>query len=160
MPVQKYPYKVTKLDWYDYISKGEFNIPFRVSVKSPITTQTFGFNTTVGVMLINKETEEVYAIRDSDVLLQEAPEAYNGTSIVTFKMPYYAPIGSYFVVIKYSQRMLTGRTAINTIPTDTKELQVTVLDGFGCPEDIDPTKPIPKEKLEMNFDREVTDENN
>lgn len=28
MAVQKYPYKVTKLKWYDYISRGETNIVF------------------------------------------------------------------------------------------------------------------------------------
>lgn len=28
MAVQKYPYKVTKINWYDYISRGETNIVF------------------------------------------------------------------------------------------------------------------------------------
>lgn len=28
MPIQKYPYKVTKINWYDYISRGESNIHY------------------------------------------------------------------------------------------------------------------------------------
>lgn len=73
MAIQKYPYKVTKIDWYDYISRGEAG-KYYVQIK---TDQVSGYGSITGHRMHTIPTDKSNL---SFTILDTEPYIYNDLS--------------------------------------------------------------------------------
>lgn len=135
MAIQKYPYKVTKIDWYDYISRGETSLIFRFKVVMP-NNKIFNYTEGgyINVVAFDEKNEKVY-ILPNDIINDKGPSEtfpeYNDNSIeIVFAINPNMTPGNYFVQAKIKQKVDRFDTfmSINTVPTDKHELSFTVLD--------------------------------
>lgn len=102
MAIQKYPYEVKKIDWYDYISRGENNIIFTFSIRSQ---QNDVFSMVLGtrfdLIARNVQSGELFLIDNVDV-----------------------------TTIQYHDIQANG-TGVSTVPTNTQDLELTIKDNLG-----------------------------
>lgn len=137
MAVQKYPYKVTKIDWCDYISRGEINVVYKVLITS-YTQNVFDINDITSdwfVQFINNENENVYilsVLKNPDIYMNPDHECI---AEVTFRLPFDIPPGRYNVSFKMLSDNANEKIpyVLNTFPTNLEELQVIVLDTTTMP---------------------------
>lgn len=124
MAIQKYPYKVTKINWYDYISRGETNIVFSFLIEC--ADKAFSFeSSTLMLYFIEKMTGEMY-VRDTFWVTDDQVTGLNG--LCSFVLPKNIKPGVYNVQLKTKTIYDEHNINIGTIPTNKDELQITVLD--------------------------------
>lgn len=127
MPVQKYPYKVTKIDWYDYISRGESNISYSFFIHNPNDSM---YSTASGSMFfiyfIEKNSGRIY-ITEPDIMPFDVNET-NVKVICQFNIPFNLLPGVYCVQLKTRHDIGGPETTLNSIPTLQDELQFTIVD--------------------------------
>lgn len=130
MPVQKYPYKVTKIDWYDYISRGENNIIFTFSIRSQQNDVfSIALGTRFDLIARNVQSGELFLIDNVDVTtIQYHDIQANGLHVVAFTVPTKLKAGTYNIFLKCQ---LANDTGVSTVPTNTQELELTIKDNLG-----------------------------
>lgn len=137
MAIQKYPYIIKKIDWYDYISRGESSVIFHFKVFMPnrhIWSYEEGGD--INLVAFDEKNKKVYPL-----LIDLIADTNNGNSMheaiknsdieIFFVVPPYLPPGKYFVQVKTQQTSeITNRffNSMHTIPTDKHELSFTILD--------------------------------
>lgn len=157
MAIQKYPYKVTKLEWYDYISRGESNIDFSFLFESDLG---FGFSYENGskldILICSKQNDDMFPVNIAVAFHSNLTSNPRHMGIVTFNIPSYIPPGLYYVQLK-AISVISNKKSVNTVPTNSEELQFTILDTEYPNYNVNVDKKINKNNIK--WPEEVTDEN-
>lgn len=174
MPVQKYPYKVTKLDWYDYISRGEGRVVFRIKVEMPnLNIWSYEHGGDINIVAFDEKNENYYPLRvlEMENNWEDDGNGYLGINKpymeLTFAIPPTLLPGTYFIQVKTAipdTQIIRSYPAIHTIPTNKSELKVTILDTEPMPNQKRPATEFDTLKVAdlkwPEFTKEATDENN
>lgn len=135
MSVQVSPHVVTKVMWYDYISRGESGLAYTFLVQGPPNVFADEMGSRIVLYLTEKENGKTYDITPMWCDKHGVPTT---VGMYSFTIPALVEPGIYHAQLK-AITSYGDKTCIAIIPTTKDDLQITVLDT----QYINPSTPIP-----------------